>query len=177
MFIKTGWLLLSIVYLLAAQSQPCPASAIQASNSEIPTVSLCDLLSKPADYNGKEIRVRAQYHIGFEYSLFNDPVCKDYAIKSTPFWNGAVVWAEMDQSVKTVTKPEIYKKFRSLASLCCPDEWRDSEAELLVTGKFFKADDDKGYGHLGRYALQLVVDRIEAASAVEKSKLLKEECH
>lgn len=172
----TTKIVLSLVIscLLGAQSQPRSTSATQSSCPEVPTISLCDLLSKPTDYNGKEVRVRAQYHIGFEYSYFNDPSCKDYALTSTPFWEGTVIWAEIDKSVESVSQPETYKKFRSLASLCCPDEWRDSGAELLVTGKFFKAtDNNNGYGHLNRYALKLVVNRIEAVSALEKSELPK----
>lgn len=149
------------------QKPPHPTNATQPSKSETPIVSLCDLLSKPDDYNGKEIKVRAQYHIGFEYSYFDDPCCKNYAVVTTPFWIGDVVWAEFDKSVEAATKPEIYSDFKRLASLCCASGWRDSEVELLVIGKFSKAS-NKGYGHADRYALQLVVGRIEEVSDTKK---------
>ena len=167
MLIKIVLLPLILLSLLWAQKPPRPTNATQPSKSETPIVSLCDLLSKPDDYNGKEIKVRAQYHIGFEYSYFVDPSCKNYAVVTTPFWMGNVVWTEFDESVEVATKPEIYCNFRRLASICCPDGWRDTEVELLVVGRFSKAI-NKGYGHLGRYALQLVVGRIEEVSDTKK---------
>ena len=173
MFAKMSLLLLTTLISLAPQTPPPTNIAPAPSASETPTVGLCALLSKPDDYNGKEIKVRARYHIGFEYSYFDDPACNDYAVVSTPFWEGDVVWAEFDKSVEATTKPEIYSDFRRAASLCCPDGWRDTEVELLVVGKFSKANylghaSDKGYGHMGRYALQLVVSRIEAVGAAER---------
>lgn len=167
MLTKIGLLSLTLLCLLGAQKPPCPAKATQHSKSETPIVSLCDLLSKPEDYNGKEIKVRVQYHLGFEYSLFDDPSCKDYAVVTTPDWAGNIVWAEFDKSVEATTKPEIYSDFRRLAILCCPDGWRDSEVGLLVVGKFFKASNE-GYGHLGRYALKLIVSRIEEVSDTKR---------
>lgn len=159
---RIGLLLLVFASLNGAQSQPYHANARQSSTSEIPTVSLCTLLSKPAEYNGKEIRVSAQYHIGFEYSYFDDPSCKDYAVETTPYWTGNTVWAEFGESVEAATKPEVYKKFREKANLCCPSGWRDSQAEVVVTGRFFKAEvEGEGYGHSGRYALQIIVNRVE----------------
>jgi hypothetical protein len=160
MLTKIGLLSLALLCLLGAQKPTCPAHATKPPASETPVVSLCDLLRKPADYDGKEIKVRAQYHIGFEYLSLDDPSCKDYAVVTTPHWIGNVVWAEFDESVEATTKPEIYSDFKRLASVCCPAGWRDTEVELLVVGKFSRAG-DKGYGHLGRYALQLVISRIE----------------
>jgi hypothetical protein len=170
--IKIGLLPLMLLSFLWVQKLPCPTNASQPSASETPIVSLCDLLSKPDDYNGKEVKLRAQYHIGFEYSYFTDPSCKDYAVVTTPFWVGNVVWTEFDKSVKATTKPEIYSNFRRLGSLCCPSGWRDTEVELLVVGKFSKANyqgyaSDKGYGHSGRYALQLVVSKIEEVKEIK----------
>jgi hypothetical protein len=173
MLARMSLLLLATLSSLGTQTPPRTNIAPAPFASEIPTVGLCALLSKPADYHGKEVRVRAQYHIGFEYSYFVDRSCKNYAVETTPFWYGHVVWVEFDESVEVTTKPEIYSDFRRSASICCPDEWRDTEVELSVVGKFSKSNyqgpaSDKGYGHSGRYALQLVVSRIEAVSASER---------
>lgn len=121
-------------------------------------------MTKPADYDGKEIRVRATYNVGFEWAYFNDTSCKGRALESTPFRYANVVWAEFGNSVETSSKPEIYEKFRQAEGFCCPEGWRTKHTELLVTGKFFKAGSDdvgKGYGHEGRYVFQIVVDKVE----------------
>ena len=68
MLARMSLLLLATLSSLGAQTPPRTNIASASPASEIPTVSLCALLSKPADYHGKEVRVRARYHIGFEYS-------------------------------------------------------------------------------------------------------------
>ncbi|PYS82400.1 MAG: hypothetical protein DMF67_13035 [Acidobacteria bacterium] len=168
MLAKIALSLLTLTTLINAQGQSSRANAPQPS-SEIPTVSLCALLSKPADYDGKEIRVRAQYNVGFEWSYF-DSSCKEYAIETTPYWTANVVWAEFGESVKTATEPEIYEKFKQARGLCCPDGWRTQQTELLVTGKFFKARSigyEYGFGHEGRYAFKIVVDKVEEVGATK----------
>ena len=155
MMSKVVIMLLGLVALISAQTQ-----AGQTAASGPPTVSLCSLLSKPADYDGKEIRVRTQYNLGFEWSYFDDESCKEYAVKSTPFWIANVVWAEFDESVKSSTEPAVYEKLKVARSLCCPDGWRTRQTDVVFTGKFFKAG-LKGYGHHERYALKLVVQRVE----------------
>lgn len=169
MVVKMGFVLLTILSLTGAQTQPRPVVSQQSSVSEIPTVSLCDLFSKPADYNGRKVRVRALYNIGFEWVYFDDPSCKEYAVKSTPFWTGNLVWAEFDESVVSATEPAVYDKFKKARSFCCPDEWRTRQTEMVVTGKFFAAD-EKGYGHHGRYALKLVVDKVEEVGETKETK-------
>jgi hypothetical protein len=168
MLVKMSLLLLATLITLGAQTRPPAKSAPKSSASEIPTVSLCALLSKPADYHDKEVRVRARYHIGFEYSYLDDSSCKDYAAETTPYRTGNVVWAEFDRSVEAKTEPEVYREFKESASLCCPAGWRDTQAELVVTGMFFKAGVE-GYGHLGRYAMKVAVSKIEEVNATERS--------
>jgi hypothetical protein len=155
--------LLALAAFIFAQSQPSRSHTARSA-TEIPTVSLCDLMSKPNDYDGKEIRVRATYNVGFEWAYFNDTSCKGRALKSTPFRYANVVWAEFGNSVETSSRPEIYEKFRWAEGFCCPEGWRTKHTELLVTGKFSKAGSDdvgKGYGNDGRYAFQIVVDKVE----------------
>lgn len=161
MLVKIGLLLSLVAGALCAQNPSTRAHGSQdPSPPEVSTVTLCALLSKPADYDGKETRVRAEYNLGFEWEYFADPSCKDYAVKTTPYWIANVVWAEFDKSVDASTGPEIYQRLVKARSLCCLSGWRTSQTELLVTGRFFKAH-DSGYGHLSRYAFKLVVSKVE----------------
>ena len=158
---------LIILALLAAPAQQSATTGKGDSRTlptEVPTVGICSLYAKPKEYHGKRVRVRAEYHLGFEYSYLDDTSCKEFAIKSTPFRIGNVVWAEFDPSaLKSSTDPEVYKKFREQASVCCPDGWRDTRVDVVVTGKFSMAsgEEGSGFGHLGGYALRLSVERIE----------------
>ncbi|MBC7930975.1 MAG: hypothetical protein H7Z38_10480 [Rubrivivax sp.] len=163
MLAKIALSLMTLTVIVGAQSKP-PHKNIPHISSERPTVSLCALLSKPADYDGKEIRVRAQYNIGFEWSYFDASSCKEYAVETTPYRTANVVWAEFNKSVETETKTEVYEKFRKAKGVCCPDGWRTNQTELVITGKFFKTNNaayGQGYGHLGLYAYKMVVDTVE----------------
>lgn len=139
-----------------------PGGKAQSTAREIPTVGLCDLLRKPAAYDGKEMRVHATYHIGFEHSYFRDSSCKEYAVESTPYWMGNVIWATFDRpSIQTSTEQDIYEEFNREAVPCCPSGWSDTEVDMTVVGSFSMARDEVGYGHSQRYALQIVVNKIE----------------
>ena len=61
MFAKSFILLLALTSFVDANAQ-------SASAPQIPTVAYCELLSKPDDYDGKRIRIRAEYNSGFEHS-------------------------------------------------------------------------------------------------------------
>lgn len=167
---KIALSLLVLAAVLGAQSQSPHANSPQPS-PEFPTVSLCALLSKPADYDGKEIRVRATYNVGFEWSFF-DATCKERVGENTPFWQSDVVWAEFDESLQAATEPGVYEKLRRASGFCCPDGWRTKHTELLVTGKFIKSrstEPTKGFGHEGRYAFKIVIDKVEEVGATTMS--------
>jgi hypothetical protein len=164
MLAKTGILMLTALSLLGAPNQSGRASGLEPAASDIPAVSICALLVKPADYDGKEVRVRATYNIGFEWSYFDGPRCKEYAAETTPYWTANVVWAEFDESANSSTRPEVLEKLKRARSLCPDDMWRTQETEMTVTGRFLKAKSvDEGYGHMGRYPYKLVVTGIAEA--------------
>lgn len=161
MLAKISLLLLIVISSVVAQSQSAYTNTPQSTSpSEVPTVSLCALLSKPTDYHGKEIRVRAEYNLGFEWSYFADDSCKDFAVETTPYLTANVVWAEFGKYVEASSKPEISQKLIKARSLCYPSGWCTSRTKMVVSGKFFKAD-DSGYGHLGRYAFEFIVSKVE----------------
>ncbi len=158
-------LLLPLISFYGLQERPLRNSIAQPGSRKVVAVDLCTLLSKPADYDDKEVRVRATYHIGFEHSYLDDSSCKEYAVETTPYWTGNVVWAAFDRpSIEASTEPNTYDEFKRVAKPCCPPDWRDTEVELTVVGRFFKADGEVGYGHSKIYALQLVIDKIEAVN-------------
>lgn len=158
------------VLLLSPYSLPSslPSGSAQSTVREIPTVGLCEILRKPENYDGKEIRVQATYHIGFEHSYFRDSSCKEYAVESTPYWMGNVIWATFDRpTIQTSTEHDVYEEFNREARPCCPSGWSDTKMEMTVVGSFSMAKDKAGYGHSERYALQIVVSKIEKVSATK----------
>jgi hypothetical protein len=157
-----GVLTLTSLSLLVAPGQTNGAGGLQTAAPDTTAVSLCALLGKPADYDGKEVRLRATYNIGFEWSYFDGPSCKEYAVETTPYWAANVAWAEFDESVKSSVRPEVLEKLKRARSLCPDDMFRTQKTEMVVTGKFFQAKSgDDGYGHFGRYAFKLVVSGVE----------------
>lgn len=107
MLAKTCILMLTALSLLGAPNQSGRASGLGTAASDTPSVSLCSLLGKPADYDGKEVRLRATYNIGFEWSYFDGPRCKEYAVETTPYRAAKVAWAEFDESVNSSARPEV----------------------------------------------------------------------
>jgi hypothetical protein len=164
MLAKTGILMLTALSLLGSPNQSGRASGIGPAATDIPSVSLCSLLGKPADYDGKEVRLRATYNIGFEWSYFDAPGCKEYAVETTPYWTANVAWAEFDESVMSSVRPELLEKLKRARSLCPDDMFRTQETEMRVTGRFLKGKSvEEGYGHMGRYAYKLVVSGVGEA--------------
>jgi hypothetical protein len=169
MFAKSFVLLLALTSFVDANAQSAP-------EPQIPTVAYCDLLSRPSDYDGKRIRIRAEYNSGFEHSVFSDSACvKAWDTKK-------LVWVEFDESVNTNTKPKILKRFRE-ARFHQPvnergeidvekwqkEQWLNWYVELTVVGEFRKSKDpDFGFGHTNAYPFKLVVSKIENVGALIK---------
>ena len=55
---------------------------IPTSTQEIQTVSFCDLIRHPAEYNGKAVKVSATYALGIEGAIFFDHGCEKPALGS-----------------------------------------------------------------------------------------------
>lgn len=78
MLARMSLLLLAALSSLGAQTPSRTNSASAPPAPEIPTASLCALLRKPADYHGKEVRVRARYCAGRNVvAADSDAVCAD----------------------------------------------------------------------------------------------------
>jgi len=165
----------SFIFLLALTSF-VDVDTQSASAREIPTVAYCDLLSKPDAYDGKRIKIRAEYNSGFEHSVFSDSAC----VKA---WDTRrLLWVEFDESVNTNTKPKILKKFRKARfhqavndkgeldiEKWQKEQWLNWYVQLTVIGEFrVSKDSNFGFGHTNAYPFKLVVSKIEDVGALKK---------
>src|SRR6266850_7948844 len=75
--------------------------------SQIPTVRYCDLITNPDTYDGKQIRLRAEYDSGFEHSVFADSRC-------VKVWEAKkLIWVEFDDRVDSNTNHAIATRFKN----------------------------------------------------------------
>ena len=127
-------------------SAPCQQTK-QLDSEVIPTVSLCELVRNQNPYAEKEVRVRATWQYGFEWSFLYDRECMDRDNK---------VWAEYadEDSLCPLTKKSLkrLKKRRF-----------DNKADVVVVGKFYSGDH---YGHMNGYQYQFIVSCVEKAESI-----------
>ena len=85
----------------------CGTSNAQ-SKSQVLVVRYCDLVANPDGYDGKQIRLRAEYDSGSEHSVFAD----DHCVKS---WDAQkLVWVEFDSALASNTKAPTMARFEAL---------------------------------------------------------------
>lgn len=141
---------------------PAPAQNTKPSEaSDIPTVTLCDLVHNPDIFDGKEVRLRATYLSDSKVAAFVDRVCMA---------KGQRTWVEFDGlSIKASAPSELYERLEEQI-LCGPcggdDNWRVTE--MLVTGMFH--GDDIGHGRLGKYRFMVTVKNVEELGVTEKAE-------
>jgi len=156
-------IIVSLLIVVAANAQT-------TSPPEIPTVRYCDLLANPESYDGKQIRLRAEYDSGWEHSVFWDDKCvKRWEPKK-------LVWAEFDDAVASNTKPATLARFEE--SRWRPetdrggritDKSRSWHVDLLVIGVFHKATStDIGFGHTNAFPFMITVSKIERVGDLKK---------
>src|SRR2546423_4455605 len=93
------WTLIAVLASVAAtNAQSKPAF-------EPPTVRYCDLISNPDAYDGKQIRLRAEYESAFEASVFADSKCvKRWDPKK-------LIWVEFGDVAFSKTRATTLKQF------------------------------------------------------------------
>jgi hypothetical protein len=142
------------------------AAQEQKPSEKIPTVSYCDLISKPVFYDNKVVRVRATYFAAFETSAMYDLACerKDTSVK-------------FDTWIQQSTAREIWKEFERLTDVTNDDgiNYNDRRVEVLWIGLFqgirptYKIDGqtfNSGFGHLNSYKFQFTVQNIEEVKEI-----------
>ena len=146
------------------------ANAQQGFAPEIPIVRYCDLLAKPASFDGKQIRLRAEYDSGWEHSVFWDNKC----VKR---WEpNKLVWAEFDDAVASNTKLAIMAQFEKSrwrpeidGAGRITDKSKSWQVDLVVVGVFRKATNtDVGFGHTNAFPFMITVSKIERVGALKK---------
>lgn len=115
--------------------------------SNIPTVEYCDLIRHAEDYDQKQIRIKAVYRVGYEWSEIYCPDCFNQKERT---------WVEFDDDFESCTNSAIAKQVK------------DGERTLSVTivGVFHSSS--RNYGHMGSYRFEFVVKCIESAKLLLK---------
>src|SRR5262245_16601493 len=99
---RTALLSASILLAISSSVAAKPQSASPVA------VRYCDLISNPDAYDGKEVRLRAEYRSGFEMSYFADAKCvKRWDPKK-------LVWVEFDDVAISQNDPDIVKRFQNV---------------------------------------------------------------
>ena len=156
-------ILISCILLLTLGGSPAMTEEVTVS-SDIPTVDYCDLIRHAKDYDQKQIRIKAAYRVGYEWSEIYCPDCFNQKERT---------WVEFDSDFESCTKSKIVKLVR------------DGERTLSVTviGTFHSSA--RNYGHMGSYRFEFVVKCVESAKVLLKdgrspslvpSQLLKGAC-
>jgi hypothetical protein len=141
--------------------------------TDIPVITACDLVNNPIQYDQKIVRVSDTYVVTFEGSAFYNPACNPD------------IWVKFDSSVESATNSKVLKKFKRLSDVSPIHDSKggvtfpDARLEILVKGRFegekppLRIGDrlsHLGYGHLGMYKYQFVVQEIEHASKISTKK-------
>jgi hypothetical protein len=99
-------------------TQENPVTKFEPSvDTEVTTISFCDLLRDPAAYNKKVVRMSAILSTGFEVSRLENPACPD----------APSMWAEF--GVDSCTKSQLNKTLEHLLR-------RDGSVEIVIIGQF-----------------------------------------
>jgi len=136
----------TIIWLLIIAAFPTNASPPEP-------VKFCDLLRNPAQYNGKEVTVRASHRYGFEWSYL---FCLD-----CPNLQGHV-WLEFSDDLDDASRKALKRQPKDAGVV-----------NITVRGKFFSGST---YGHLNGYKYEFVANSASDVAVVIKGmKSLSEE--
>ena len=152
--------LLLVLCAISSFSQKVKSSeATQTSNSEVSTVSYCDLINNDEKYNGKTIRVEVIYVTFFEKSVIFNPECKEGNTREYQTWidfsDGLSDVKSQRHMIKRINK--FQKKLN--------ERLGGGAARVVFVGKF---QGSGYYGHQGGYRYRMEVDSIELVESVSE---------
>jgi hypothetical protein len=107
------------------------------------SVTFCDLVRNPEKYNGEEVRVRATYRYGYEWSYL---YCLDCLDKGKVWFDAAALDHASARSLRKLPK------YAGIAN-------------LTVKGVFVSGGT---YGHQNGYRYQIVADKISDVKIIQK---------
>jgi len=159
------WTRLILCLLILAVGAPSPSTDVARSSDrkDVPTVAYCDLLRNPDAYNGKQVRITADYRLGFEWSELYCLECWGMEGRT---------WADFDE-VGSCTRNAVRRLTKAY----------EGTFKLTVVGEFQSSGGR--YGHMGAYRYQFVVKCVEEAKRLLKGSpiptyvppgLLKDTC-
>jgi hypothetical protein len=128
--------------------------ALSAAVEKAPTVSLCELVSKPDTFDKHVVRTSALFAKNLENEFLHDSSCGDN-----------YVWVEFDPAYQ-YSDDALKKKFEQIA--CLRKSRCDGKALVTVVGRFDGIKDGP-YGHLDGYTLRFSIIRLEQVEKVEST--------
>jgi hypothetical protein len=115
--------------------------------SDIPTVDYCDLIRQAKDYDQKQIRIKAVYRVGYEWSEIYCPDCFNQKERT---------WVEFDDDLESCTNSKVVKLLG--------DDGKT--LSVTVVGVFHSSS--IRYGHTGSYRFKFLVKCVENAKLLLK---------
>lgn len=137
---RTSFFVLVLVFSVLAQKE-------NGSKDQIQTVSFCEVLKNPQNFDQKSIRIKAIYRYGFEWSELYCLDCRDKGL----------VWLDFEDSFDSLTKSKVRKNIK----------WSEKgrTVNIIAIGKFYT---NGKFGHLGGYPYKFVAEYIESAEVILK---------
>jgi hypothetical protein len=133
--------------------------------SKIPTVTYCDLVSQPARYDRKIVRVRAVYYTTFEKMYLFDNRCETGAPPEAPEKVPAETWAEWDKLFVSKGDSDEAKLNRGLNGF--------GRKDATLIGRFNstsgEADAPNRFGHMNCCRFQFQILRVEKITDIQSN--------
>ena len=120
--------------------------------SKVPTVTYCELIKNPADYDRKIVRVRGIYFNGFERMFFYDEHCVKNEPPQAPKNIPAETWIQWDDDYRRKDVSEEAKTYHAVKS--------GERKDVTIVGKFYGTRDINNTGSGKHQLLILRVERI-----------------
>ena len=121
----------------------------------VPSISFCDLVSNPAYYNGKIVRLKVRYLIGPETRVIYDQRCDGQA------------WVDFDSVFEACTNKSVRARLQHPDYPNIGDFQSGTwESELVTVGMFLYHE--RGYGHLNAYKYKFHMKWIEKVRRLPK---------
>jgi len=131
-----------------------PPEARSSQSSTVPTVTYCDLVRTPGNYNENVVRVRAVYYSAFEQSYLRDEVCSPGKPPGTPRRPTLETWVSFHADSKTEGDSEEAKRNRAAMM---DRGWMD----LTAVGRFRASQGDNRFGHMGCCRFEFLILKVE----------------
>jgi hypothetical protein len=127
--------------------------AMSSTVNKAPTVSFCQLVRNPAQYDKLVVRTRALLRVDLENEVLYEPECDSPE---------SHVWAAFDPSY-VHSNQQLKEKLGELLRRTATSPTRT--VQVTIVGRF-EGSNGKGYGHLDGYRYRFSIIRIEQADQV-----------